>query len=333
MKLSVVKDEIVFAYKHNLPLFLWGAPGIGKSDIVRQAAEELKIDMVDFRAGLMDPTEIKGLPAFNKDMSSCKWVPPDTLPSKGRGLLFLDELNAALPATQASFYQLVQQRRIGDYKLPEGWVPIAAGNRATDRAVVHRMPTALANRFIHLDVHADIMDWRKWAVRHNIHEILIGFLNFKSDLLHKFNPGDNERAFPSPRSWAMANPYITNPAPMEIQRERLAGVVGAGAALELITYAAVFQKLPNIDQLIMSPETAPVMEEPSVNHALTTSLSRRADRKNIDSIMKYMTRLPIEFQTLFMFDVANMYDTADPRSMLTCKSVNHWLVENSSLLT
>uniref|UniRef100_UPI0025DB766D AAA family ATPase n=1 Tax=Sulfuricurvum sp. TaxID=2025608 RepID=UPI0025DB766D len=104
----------------KIPTFLWGAPGIGKSSIIKQIARESGIECIDLRLSLMDPTDLKGIPFYEKDSHSALWAPPSFLPREGRGILFLDELNSAAPAVQASAYQLILDRKVGEYTLPEG---------------------------------------------------------------------------------------------------------------------------------------------------------------------------------------------------------------------
>ena len=139
------------------PIFMWGAPGIGKSDIVRQIAAEENREVIDVRLPLWEPTDIKGIPYYNATENTMSWAPPAELPhdKNSTAVLFLDELNAAPPSVQAAAYQLILNRRVGTYILPEGVSIVAAGNRETDKGVTYRMPAPLANRFLHLDVRGE----------------------------------------------------------------------------------------------------------------------------------------------------------------------------------
>ena len=157
------------------PVFLWGPPGAGKSSVVRQVAADEGLPVVDIRASLLDPTDLRGIPAVENGKAI--WCPPSFLPTVKDGpggVLFFDELSAAPPLVQASLYQLVLDRRVGEYVLPDGWRIIAAGNRQEDKSIVFRMPAALANRFVHLDFEVDYDDWRTWAVGRGIHPLVIG---------------------------------------------------------------------------------------------------------------------------------------------------------------
>ncbi|HKI82063.1 MAG TPA: MoxR family ATPase, partial [Pseudodesulfovibrio sp.] len=211
------------------PVFLWGAPGVGKSQVVAQVAEELGRELIDIRAVLLDPVDLRGLPSVDGQVA--RWNPPAFLPREGTGVLFLDELNAAPPLVQAACYQLVLDRRVGEYELPEGWAVVAAGNRETDRAVTHRMPSALANRFVHLDFSVDVNDWLAWAEQAGLGREVLDFIRFRPNLLHAFDPRQNEKAFPSPRSWEFAARVLAVKPDPEVELGLLKGTVGPGAAV------------------------------------------------------------------------------------------------------
>ena len=208
MKPRLVSQALAACIEVKQPCFLWGAPGVGKSQIVRQAAQALSLRVIDVRAVLLDPVDLRGLPAINGDKKA-HWCPPAFLPVEGNGVLFLDELNAAPPLVQAACYQLVLDRQLGEYHLPAGWAVIAAGNRDTDRAVTSRMPSALANRFVHLDFEADLADWATWALQAGVKTELIAFIRFRPGLLHDFDPKRNDKAFPTPRAWEFVSKIST----------------------------------------------------------------------------------------------------------------------------
>src|SRR6478752_2297615 len=199
MKPSRVNEVLSSILDTRWPAFLWGAPGVGKSSVVHQIAQARGLELIDIRAPLLDPTDLRGLPYFKDGVAV--WAPPSFLPSQpdSAGVLFFDELNAAPPLVQASLYQLTLDRRVGEYVLPQGWKIIAAGNRAEDRSVTFRMPAALANRFIHLDFEADFEDWRTWATSAGLHPLVIGFVATRRELL--LDMRNAERGFPTPRAW------------------------------------------------------------------------------------------------------------------------------------
>ena len=193
MQPSSIRTALPRLIEKQRPVFLWGAPGVGKSDVVGQIATDLKLELRDVRLSLLDPIDLKGFPVVDTAKKQMKWLPADFLPTKGRGLLFLDEMNSAPQSVQAAAYQLILNRKIGDYKLPDGWAVLAAGNRSSDRSVVHAMPAALANRFVHLDFDIDVNDWNYWAMTNGMHDDLRAFIQFRPNLLHSFDAASNPR--------------------------------------------------------------------------------------------------------------------------------------------
>jgi MoxR-like ATPase len=177
------KKSIMRAFKKKRPVFMWGPPGIGKSDIVGQITHSLKNShLIDIRLSLWEPTDIKGIPYYSANDNVMAWAPPQELPTEEFAkqfdyiVLFLDEMNSAAPAVQAAAYQLILNRRIGQYKLPDNVLIVAAGNRDADKGVTYRMPAPLANRFVHLELAVDFDDWFQWAVDNDIHQDVVGYL-------------------------------------------------------------------------------------------------------------------------------------------------------------
>ncbi len=217
MKASQLFESLRVLVSARQPVFIWSGPGCGKSSIVAQLAKTLEIPLQDVRALLLDPVDLRGLPFLGSDGRS-KWATPEFLPQDGSGILFLDELNSAPAMVQASCYQLVLDRKLGEYTLPEGWAIIAAGNRDSDRAVTTRMPTPLRNRFVHLELEVDVQEWSEWAIQEGIRPELIAFLRFRPELLSQ--PDKDAHAFPSPRSWTVTGRPGTWRRPRRCLRRR-----------------------------------------------------------------------------------------------------------------
>src|SRR5246127_2880392 len=246
MKPSALFEALHALIGQRVPLHIWGACGVGKSQIVAQVASDLGWQFLDIRAVQLDPVDLRGLPRISADQA--EWVPPKFLPTSGKGILFLDELTAAPQMTQAGCYQLVLDRKLGEYHLPEGWVVVAAGNPASERGVHFSMPRPLRNRFVHLNLEPDFDDWCQWAVRSGLRPEIIAFLRFKPALLHDANATSDVNAWPTPRSWEMASNVLTGFAPRqksgffagatEIEAQLLEGTVGPAATTELVATSA-----------------------------------------------------------------------------------------------
>ncbi|MDR6954154.1 hypothetical protein J2X65_003522 [Ancylobacter sp. 3268] len=290
----------------DTPAFMMGPPGIGKSAIARQIAVSRGWNLIDFRASTRDPVALMGLPDLSD--ATTKWKVPDEFPQVERdgeeGILFLDELNAAAPSMMAAMFGLVLDRRVGDYQLPPGWRVVAAGNRQADRAAAQRMPTALANRFAHIEVSADTSgDHDNVHVEHfntiGVDPILIAFLRFRPALIHSM-PTNDALAFPTPRSWEQAAKYIGKPSSRRLSL--ITGVVGEGAAAELEGFIRVYQNLPSLDLVLSKPDTTQLPADPAARFAISAGLARKVDERTFANAMVYMRRLPREFEIMFTVD-------------------------------
>jgi dynein-related subfamily AAA family protein len=301
MKASAISRALRTLVSARQPVFLWGGPGIGKSAIVRQLAAALAVPLQDVRALLLDPVDLRGLPFLGTDGRS-KWATPEFLPREGAGILFLDELNAAPAMVQASCYQLVLDRKLGEYTLPEEWAIVAAGNRDSDRAVTTRMPTPLRNRFVHLEFEVDLQEWSEWAIQTGIRPEVIAFLRFRQELLSAFDRDAN--AFPSPRSWHFVSRILDATPDQAVEHELFAGAVGAGAATEFSAFLKTFRELPNIDAILLNPLTEPVPDNAAAQYAVASALGRCASDSNFDRVCLYLNRMPTEFSVLCVRDAS-----------------------------
>lgn len=327
MKPSALRTAIPKLIAKRRPAFLWGAPGVGKSDLIAQVAEDHKLELRDVRLSLLDPIDLKGFPTIDTVKKQMKWLPADFLPKKGKGLLFLDEMNQAPQSVQGAAYQLVLNRRVGEYELPDGWSVMAAGNRAGDRSIVHAMPSALANRFVHLDYDVDVDDWNIWAMKNKLHDDLRAFIQFRPNLLHSFDANTNPRAFPSPRSWAFVNDIYKDGYSDDDQLEMIKGTVGEGAAAEFSGFVRLIKDLPRVDQVLLDPDGTKVPESPAGMYAMVTALDSKATTNNLARIMKYTDRLPVEFQTVFVRSAIRR-----DSSLTGTKCYMDWGIRNQNIL-
>ena len=254
---KAAKRAVQKAFKHNRPLFLWGPPGIGKSEIVHQIGKTIDAHVIDIRLSLWDPTDIKGIPYFDSTINKMVWAPPSELPDEQMAsqyknvILFMDEMNSAAPAVQAAAYQLVLNRRVGTYKLPDNVLIVAAGNREADKGVTYRMPAPLANRFIHLEMKVDFDDWFEWATANRIHKDVAGFLQFSKKDLYDFDPKSNSRSFATPRSWTFISDLLSDDDGDEnTLADLISGGVGEGLAIKFMAHRKVSGKLPNPSDIL-----------------------------------------------------------------------------------
>ena len=273
-------------------VFLWGPPGVGKSSIVKKIAQDNDLELIDLRISQLAPTDIRGLPYVEEGLA--KFAPPAFLPQEGRGILFVDEFNMASPSMMGIAQQLILDRQVGDYKVPDGWFIIAAGNRAEDRAAVSQMPAPVANRFIHFNVESDLSSWKEYAIKAGMNEQIISFLNFRSPLLFEFNK--NATAWPSPRSWEFANSLL------DIGLD-ISSAVGDGTSAEFYAYQTIYSKLPDI-QAILSGEEVEVPKEPSLMYAVCGAIvSRAKSAQDFYNAVKWLIKGTTEdYVGLFMGD-------------------------------
>jgi hypothetical protein len=275
---------------------------VGKSSLVRKVADILILNLVDIRATLLDPVDLRGLPRLSEDVAI--WAPPAFLPRSGAGILFLDELAQAPPLVQAACLQLCLDRKLGEYTLPGGWSVVAASNRAEDRAGTHRVISPLLNRFIHLDLEVSVDDWQGWAVLAKIAPEVRAFIRFRPGLLFQFDASSNPRAFATPRSWQFVSDVLSD-TPPELLHRVVAGCVGDGPAAEFVGFLQLYKELPDIDTALTAPDTTPVPREPAVLYALVGALVERcrADAGLVANFIKYASRMPDEFALLALRDL------------------------------
>jgi len=324
MSIETAASCLVEYMKADIPVFLWGAPGIGKSEVIDQVAKSLDLPVIDFRASLRDPVDLRGLPLVDAKNGSTRWLPPSELPDAKRhgerGVLKLDELNVASQAVQTACFGLVLERRVGEYELPKGWVIVAAGNRLADRASAQRMPTALRNRFAHLEVEPSLDAWSHWASKSGVHPAVIAFVRFRPEFLHKMPEGE-QNGFPTPRSWVKVA-KITD-APDATRMHLVSGLIGEGPATEFEAFMRIWKQLPSIDGIFRDPKSVhvPPMGEPAALYAVSAALARRATKDNIAKAYEYAKRMPPEFTTLMMTDAIKR----DPKLKET-KAFTEWAV-------
>lgn len=327
MNIGKVVSQLTDAYtsviKNNLPLktlpsvMLWGPPGVGKSQAIRQLAKEIeeetgkKTVVTDVRLLLFNPIDLRGIPTSNADKTLAVWLKPQIFQMDDSddivNILFLDEISAAPQSVQAAAYQITLDRVVGEHKLPENCIVIAAGNRTTDKSVAFKMPKALANRLLHIEVCGSFKSWKEWAVKSGINDKVIGFLSFKQNYLMGFDSSSEDLAFATPRSWEMVS-NVLNYVSDDLNKvySLVAGLLGTGVAIEFRTWANIYNTLPSIDDIFDGknpslPQTADAM------YALTSSMvtyarEHKNDLNKIANSIKYADNMPPDFSTVLMKD-------------------------------
>jgi len=286
---SILDNEFLSTDKgHHTPVMIWGPPGVGKSQIIAQVAEKHNVPVIDIRLSQMEPSDLRGIP-FRVD-DYVEWAIPAILPNEkkhgAKGILFLDEITSAAPSVSAAAYQLILDRRLGDYEVPEGWAIFAAGNRQGDRGVTYTMPAPLANRFSHFEFEVHLDDWVAWAYANEIDDKIIGFLRFRPELLFDFDPAHNPVAFPSPRSWEFSHralqKFIELP---DLLLGSLQACVGPAAGIELHAFVNNLENMPDIDAILRG-ESVPIPQEIDLQYAVAAALVGRAiQAKHQDNAM------------------------------------------------
>lgn len=323
-------DTIKKCYKANVTCFIWGPTGIGKSDTIREAAKQLakelklayvdksepdedKFTVIDARLSQMDPSDLRGLPCVNKDGKTA-WAYPSWLPTKGKGILLLDEINLAPPLVQSSGYQLILDHRLGDYVLPEGWGIVAAGNRAEDKGYTFELAGPLCNRFAHVELAVPPIDeWTQWALENGVDSRIVTFLNAKPQHLYKFDSKLKEKAFPTPRSWARyCSPLIKDVTDNNFLLTLMSSAIGEGVATECVAYLKLTKQV-DLKDILEHPEKAADIKGIDVKYSLVSALSefvKKDPAKTVPQVCAVASHFEAEFAILTLrFIKAQMNQT------------------------
>ena len=327
-------------------VMLWGAPGVGKSQGVRQIAKLLEekarktVVVTDVRLLLFNPVDLRGIPTANAEKTLAVWLKPKIFQMDDSenivNILFLDEISAAPQSVQAAAYQITLDRVVGEHKLPENCIVIAAGNRVTDKSVAFKMPKALANRLLQIQVEGSVTAWKQWAIEHGIHPKVVGFLSFRQNYLMAFDGSNDDLAFATPRSWEMvSNLLYAVSDDIEKMYPMIAGLVGSGVAAELRMWEKVYKELPNIED-IFNGKNPPMPKNTDSMYALTASMTayareHKTDMRRIGNSIAYATRMPPDFATILMRDY--MYiEKGYKEKLMRIPEFSEWLRKRGSLL-
>jgi len=315
--------------------FVKGAPGIGKSDIIRQVAEKYELKVIDLRLAQCDPTDLQGFPVPRGEKMD--YVPPAHFPLAGEEipagfkgwLLFLDEYSTAPPSVQAASYKVILDRCVGIHPLHKNVAIVAAGNRETDKAVVYKMSTASQSRLIHYTLKVSYEFWLDWAMTHDIDHRIRAYIKWKPVNLHKFDPNHANDTFPCPRTWEFVHTLIVGRKELDkIDLANIAGAIGQGTGREFRTFSQIYKKLPTFEEILKNPKGIAIPDKPDVLHALASLISHPDNVKHIENAIEFLERMPIEFQVWTLRDVIRKSPDA-----INLPKVNEWKQRNAHRMT
>lgn len=327
-------------------VMLWGPPGVGKSQAIKQIANEItentgkKTIVTDVRLLLFNPIDLRGIPTANADKTLAVWLKPQIFqmdPSdKVINILFLDEISSAPQSVQAAAYQITLDRVIGEHKLPDNCIVIAAGNRVTDKSVAFKMPKALANRLLHIEVSSNFDAWKKWAIKNGINSKVLGFLSFRNEYLHYENVGSDDLAFCTPRSWEMVSNILnTISDDINVVSPLISGLISTGAAIEFKTWCQVYNELPKIED-IFDGKNVTVPTKIDVLYALVYAMisyarANKDDLKRIGNSIAFAGKLPPDYSIVLLKDYMSI-EKGYREKLLKIPQFTKWLNTKGRLM-
>ncbi len=327
-------------------VMMWGPPGVGKSQAVRQLAAEIgkstgkSVNVTDVRLLLFNPIDLRGIPTSNADKTLAVWLRPQIFQMDDSAdvvnILFLDEISAAPQSVQAAAYQITLDRVVGEHRLPDNCIVIAAGNRLTDKSVAFKMPKALANRLLHIEVEGNFEAWKKWAIQHGVNQKVIGFLSFRQDYLMGFDSSHDDLAFATPRSWEMVSNLLNSVSDdIDQMYQMIAGIVGTGTAIEFRTWARVYDVLPSIEDIFAGRQPS-LPTNTDAMYALTSSMAvyAREHKDEIDRIansIAYADCMPPDFSAMLLRDYMYIEEGYKER-LMSIPAFSRWLSSKGRLI-
>jgi hypothetical protein len=336
VNLAQAKQMVIDCLFAKLVPMVVGSPGMGKSAMLHSVAEELNLKVIDLRLAQCDPTDLLGFPGVDEKTGKATYRPMDTFPLQGDTvpegydgwLLLLDEMNGADKDVQKACYKTIYDQMVGNVPLHERCVIAAAGNLDTDNAIVEELSTALQSRMIHMQVSIDNAQWLDWSSEAGIDFRVRSYIRFKPDNLFNFNPDHDDKTFACPRTWQFVSKLIQGKEKLSYtDKALLAGTVGEGVGRTFAGYCEIIDLLPTIDTITRSPDTVRVPIEPSVQWATAGMMGAYMEDTNASNLMKYVVRLPKEFQIFALRDVIRRNE-----KMLEHDALAQWITNNSTEL-
>lgn len=334
VKVSQATSMLTKYLQAKLVPMMTGSPGIGKSQIVRDIAEQFNLKVIDLRLSQCDPTDLLGFP--NIVGKRAGYVPMETFPIEGDALpagyagwmLFLDEMNGAVPAVQAAAYKLILDRMVGVHNLHSNVAIVCAGNLETDNGIVNPMPTPLQSRMVHLELVVDTNEWLEWASSNGINHRITSYVRFMPGNLYTFRPDHTDHTYGCPRTWEFSSRVLSVVDETSADfLPMLVGTLGEGLAREFVGFCSIYSNLPKLEDIVKAPESTKVPDEPSIRFALTGSISHNATKENFGSLIRYIKRLPVEFQVICLRETIRRN-----KAMLSHPAITQWIAESSTAL-
>lgn len=332
------EEFIKVCIRSKLVPMVHGSPAIGKSSIVKSIAEQYNLELIDLRLAQCDPTDLLGFPHVDKEREKANYIPMETFPIEGDTvpegkngwLLFLDEFNSADRSVQKAAYKLVLDKMVGKYNLHKKVAIVCAGNLDTDNAIVEDMSTALQSRLVHAELALNVESWLDFALKNGFHHHITSFIQFKPDALYTFKADHSDYTYASPRTWEFVNSIYKElgyDASNPIAHPAIAGAISQGTALEFIGFTKIYKDLPKFDDILANPEGTKVPTEPSIQYALSGSLSNFFNKDNAKKLMAYIERLPVEFQVVTLREIIKR-----DASNMSLPALQDWIQKYSAKL-
>lgn len=318
--ISLIKNNTPF--KIFPSVMLWGPPGVGKSQGVREMGSVIenttgkKVVITDVRLLLFNPVDLRGIPTANDKKTLAVWLKPKIFQmdesSDIVNILFLDEISAAPPSVQAAAYQITLDRTVGEHSLPENCIVVAAGNRITDRSVAYNMPRALANRLCHIEIKGDAASWHDWAVKNGVHKFVVGYLDYNPVALMQADMADASLAFPTPRSWEMvSNILSTVSEDIDAVYPMIIGCIGHNGASRLKVWSELYKSMPSMHAIFSGKYVEPPKEQElyiALRSAMVEYARKYPEKEKIDNSVAFACNLPLAFRKKLLHDYYQVPD-------------------------
>lgn len=335
VNLKDATDFTIRCIKAKKACMISGSPGIGKSEIVKDIAKKFKLELIDIRLSTFCPEDLQGFPMLKGDYA--EFVPMNTFPltntpipkNKNGFLIFLDEFNNASLAVQSASYRLILDRQVGSHDLHPNTAIVCAGNLITDKAITNRLSTAMQSRLIHLEVAPNAEEWIKWGTQNKIDHRILAYISSTPDNLHNFDPKHNDKTFSCPRTWCFLSSLI-----QEVKTENLkdilplvTGTVGEGVGHEFVLYTEIYTDMPTYQDIKTKPFQITIKKEPAILFGLSHMIAAYFQENDIEPIMDFIERLPVEFQTITLQSILSRFP-----KLIKEKRINSWCAEKGEYL-